>query len=75
MNGNRYIDDPNVIRAFRLFSIIQGAKLEGIGMRRSRGPSCLTILKKEFGFKGTRDEILVEARRVYDEMKKDALSI
>ena len=75
MNGDRYIDDPNVIRAFRLFTIIQGAKMEGMGLRRSRGPSCLSILKKEFGFKGARAEILSEARRVYDEMKKDALSI
>jgi len=70
MNGDRYIDDPRVIRLFRLYSLIQGAKLEGLGMRR-RGPSCTVMLKRELKLKGTRAEIIAAALKLHEDTKKE----
>ena len=71
MNGDRYIDDPRVIRVFRLFSLIQGARLEGLGLRRSRGKSSFSMLKKELGLKGTREEIIAAAREIHAKAKQE----
>lgn len=41
------------INVYRLLTIRQGLKAEAMGMRLTpRAPSCLSIVKKEFGFKG-----------------------
>ena len=41
------------IGAFRLLTIRQGLKAEARGMRLTRkAPSCLSIVKREFGLKG-----------------------
>jgi len=61
------IVDPNHIAAFRLFTLIKGAKLEGMGLRR-KGVSCLSILKREYGLKGSRAEIMIEAERLRQEL-------
>lgn len=38
-------------RAFRLLSLRGALKLEAVGMKRSRGPSALAIVRKETGLK------------------------
>ena len=46
------LDTPEQINAFRLLTIRQGLKAEMVGMRlTSRAPSCLSIVKREFGIK------------------------
>jgi len=46
------------INVYRLLTIRMGLKAEANGMRlTSRAPSCLSIVKKEFGFKGNRQKI------------------
>ena len=46
------LDTPAQINAFRLLTIRQGLKAEMVGMRlTSRAPSCLSIVKREFGIK------------------------
>lgn len=46
------LDTPDQINAFRLLTIRQGLKAEMVGMRlTSRAPSCLSIVKREFGIK------------------------
>lgn len=46
------LDTPAQINAFRLITIRQGLKAESRGFRLTRkAPSCLSIVKKEFGIK------------------------
>ena len=43
---------PDQINAYRLLTIRQGLKAEMVGMRlTAKAPSCLSIVKKEFGIK------------------------
>jgi hypothetical protein len=52
MDKTIVLDTPTQIQAFRLLTIRQGLKAEMVGMRlTSRAPSCLSIVKKEFGIK------------------------
>jgi hypothetical protein len=57
------ITKPDDISTFRLLALRSGLKLEIRGMRRS-GRSCYAIIKKEFGLKGTKQEVLEQ----FDEM-------
>ena len=46
------LDTPAQINAFRLITIRQGLKAESRGFRlTAKAPSCLSIVKKEFGIK------------------------
>ncbi len=49
--------DPQV---YRLLALKGALKLECLGMKRSRGPSALTIVKKEFGLKGDARSVLAQ---------------
>ena len=44
------LDTPAQINAFRLLSLRGALKLESVGLKR-RGPSALTLVKKETGIK------------------------
>lgn len=52
---------------FRMLALLHGAKLEGLGLRRSRGPSCLTMIKREYGLKGNREKVLEAFGRIVAE--------
>jgi hypothetical protein len=58
----------------RLMTLRAGLKLEASGIRMSRGPSALSILKKEFKWKGNREKILKNLNAVIEEMKNDLKS-
>lgn len=46
------LDTPTQINAYRLLTIRTGLKAEMVGMRlTAKGPSCLSIARKEFGIK------------------------
>ena len=46
------LDTPAQINAFRMLTIRQGLKAESRGFRlTTKAPSCLSIVKKEFGIK------------------------
>ena len=48
-------------QVFRLLTIRAGLKAEAFGMRlTSKAPSCLSIVKKEFGFKGNREKVTAQ---------------
>jgi|TARA_R110002153_G_scaffold207384_1_gene360227 hypothetical protein len=55
---NMILDTPQQINAFRLRTIATGIKLEMRGLKLSRGKSCYSIAKSEFGFKGNRQSVL-----------------
>ena len=43
---------------YRLLALKHALKLEILGMKRSRGPSAYTIIKREFGFRGNKRKVL-----------------
>lgn len=49
------------ISKYRVLTMRQGLKLELKGMKMSRGTSCYALVKKEFGFKGSK-------QKVYDQL-------
>ena len=51
---------PTAIALYRLATLRSGLKLESKGLRMGKGPTALSILRKEFGYKGTRDAILAQ---------------
>jgi len=49
------------IDIYRLLTIRMGLKAEAVGLRlTSKAPSCLSIVKKEFGFKGNRASVTAQ---------------
>ena len=49
------------INVYRLLTIRQGLRLEAKGMRlTNKAPSCLSIVKREFGFKGSREKVTAQ---------------
>ena len=57
------LDTPNQIEAFRQRTLLRGLKLELSGMKISRGASCYSIIKQDFGLKGNK-------QKVYDQFKQ-----
>lgn len=54
---------PDQIAAYRLCALKSALKLEIVGMRR-RGRSAYSILKREYGFTGTREQVLEQVSAV-----------
>jgi hypothetical protein len=60
-DGGFVIDTPEGIAFFRLCTLKTGLAFEvesKSGMKLTRGPSCYSILKKEYGYKGNRKRVL-----------------
>jgi hypothetical protein len=51
---------PDQIAIFRLATLRTMLKLETRGLGRGRGPTALSILRKEYGYKGMRDAVLAQ---------------
>ena len=51
------ISDPNKIALFRLCTLRTALRLEIAGMRRA-GKSAYSTLKTEYGYRGTRENVL-----------------
>ena len=56
-------DTPEAIEAYRQRVLLKGLEAELRGMKLSRGRSCYSIIKEEFGLKGSK-------QKVYDQLKK-----
>ena len=63
-------DTPTQIALFRLLSLRGALKLETLGMKR-RGQSVYSILKQEYGFKGSKQSVLTQLEQKIKEMKND----
>lgn len=48
------------IDLFRLTTMIHGLQLEEKGIKMTRGPSIMSRVKREFGFKGNRAKIIAQ---------------
>ena len=63
ITGKRDID------LLRMNVMISGLKLEIKGIRVTRGRSCYSLLKAEWGFKGNRVKVLMLASRLREQME------
>jgi len=59
------LDTPEQINAFRMKTLLRGMKLERSGMKLTRGPSCLSIVKREFGLKGNREKVIAQFKEKF----------
>jgi hypothetical protein len=55
---NMIFDTPELIEGYRLLVLASKLKLETKGLKMSRGPSAYTLIKKEFGLKGNKLNVL-----------------
>ena len=60
------ISTPENINKFRLLTLQSALKLEVLGMNR-RGRSVYSIVKQEFGFKGSKTKVLDQLSRMIKE--------
>jgi hypothetical protein len=51
---------PEQIALYRLATLRSALKLESKGLRISKGPTALSILRSEYGYKGKREAILAQ---------------
>ena len=57
---------------YRFLTMIQGLKAEIGGMRlTSKGRTCYSMLKREYGFKGSREKVLAQAQEAMEKIKKE----
>ena len=57
MNKTIVLDTPQAINGFRVRALRSALRLEVLGMTR-RGQSVYAIVKQEFGFKGSKKQVL-----------------
>jgi hypothetical protein len=62
-------DTPEKIDMFRFLSLRSALKLECLGMGR-RGQSAYSIIKQEYGFKGTKKSVLQQMEQIIKEFKQ-----
>jgi hypothetical protein len=51
-------DTPEKINAYMLLALRGALKMEVLGMKNSKGHSANQIVKKQFGFKGSKEKVL-----------------
>ena len=57
---------PHQIRAYRILALKAALGLEIKGLKHSRGISAYAIVKKEFGFKGSKAKVLTQLQHWVD---------
>lgn len=65
--GGGIVVTGNSISLFRMLSLRGSLRLEVRGMKRSRGPSAYSIIKDEFGLKGTKEKVLEQFNKLVEE--------
>ena len=51
-------DTPEAINAYRNQVLLRGLQAEVRGMKLTRGRSCYSVIKEEFGLKGNKQKVL-----------------
>ena len=67
------IDSKPQIDLFHLTVLISALKLETLGMKR-RGPSAYSILKNNYGLKGSKESVLNQAQKLLKDSKSVSLN-
>ena len=60
------INTPEQINMYRQRVLLKGLKLELIGMKLSRGRSCYSIIKQEYGLKGNKQAVYDQFKAISD---------
>ena len=72
-SGQVVLDKPHQIEMYRLIQLRMGLRMEAKGMRlTAKAPTCLSIVKKEYGLKGNRAKVLAKFETFIDEFKAAA---
>lgn len=58
------------INVHRLVTLLSMLKLESLGMKR-HGPSALSIVKSEFGLRGSKESVLQQFESIVKDAKKE----
>ena len=63
------IVENNQINKFRILCLKSGFRMETVGLQVARGsrPTCYSMVKKEFGFKGSKIKVLNQLEKWIDE--------
>jgi len=65
------LDTPEQIDMFTFLSRKGALKLEMLGLKRG-GQSVYSIIKQEYGFKGSRESVLKQMEEIIKQIKKEA---
>jgi len=61
----------NQIPVFRMCTLRSALKLELQGLRMSRGATAYSIIKKEFGLKGSRESVYTQFCEMCEQAKQE----
>jgi len=67
------LDTPQQIEMFRYKTLLKGLRLETLGMQMSRGRSCYSIIKQEFGLKGSKQKVFDQFKSMLEQVDERAL--
>lgn len=59
------LTQPEQIQQFRARTLLRGLKLETLGMTK-RGQSCYSIIKAEYGLKGSKQKVYEQFKKILD---------
>lgn len=59
------LTQPEQIQQFRARALLRGLKLETLGMTK-RGQSCYSIIKAEYGLKGSKQKVYEQFKKILD---------
>ncbi len=68
------ITNPNDIALFRLVVLRNGLELEIKGMHK-KPPSCYTVVKREFGFVGSKQKVLDQLKEHIFKLQQKELDL
>lgn len=67
------LDNPAQIEMFRYKTLLKGLRLEMVGMQMSRGQSCYSIIKQEFGLKGSKQKVYDQFKSMLEQVNERAV--
>lgn len=67
------LDKPEQIEMFRYKALLRGLRLETLGMKMSRGQSSYSIIKQEFGLKGSKQKVYDQFKLMLEQVNERAL--
>jgi hypothetical protein len=67
------LDTPTQIEAFRQRTLLRGLQGEIMGLKLSRGRSCYSIIKEEFGLKGGKQKVYDQFKLMLEQVNERAL--
>lgn len=67
------LDTPEHIKMIRYKTLLRGLRLETQGLQMSRGRSCYSIIKQEFGLKGSKQKVFDQFKLMLEQVDERAL--